>query len=87
LTKDLAESKEFKAVVKAYPKLTNILHNVLHRMKDEYLHPLHEYFVDEKNIKYKDKDKDKDKLSEKPHYGYETIFAYCREHKNNRISP
>jgi hypothetical protein len=51
-------------------------------MKYEYLHPLHEYFVDEKMIKYKDKDK----LSEKLHYGYETIFTYCREHKNNRIS-
>lgn len=34
-------------------------------------------------IKYRDKDQ----MTEKLHFGYETIFAYCREFARGRISP
>lgn len=29
---------------------------------------------------------DKDRLSEKLHFGFETVFAYCREFKLGRVS-
>ena len=66
-----------------YPNIEVILTNQLFRMKSEYNNPENKYEVDQKMIKYKDKDK----LSEKLHFGYETIFAYCREYKNGKISP
>ena len=40
------------------------------------------YEIHEKTLKYKDNDT----LSEKPHYGYETILANIKEYENQRIS-
>lgn len=82
-TEALAHSKHFKKLVSLYPRIEHILRNQLYRMKAEYLQPCNEYMVEQQMIKYWDKDR----VTEKLHFGYETIFAYCREYAVGRISP
>ena len=79
---DLAQSKQFGKVLARYPRIEHILRNQLHRMKSEFGQPQNEYFVEQLKIMYKDKDS----LSEKRHFGYETVFAYCREFRRGRVS-
>jgi hypothetical protein len=81
-TADLAQSRQFLKLLTRYPRIEHILRNQLHRMKRQFTQPENEYFVDQRMIKYKDKDC----LSEKLHFGYETIFAYCREFNLGRVS-
>lgn len=51
-------------------------------MKYEFHNRTHDYVVDHKKIKYLDKDK----LSDKLHFGFETIFTYCLEFQKGNVS-
>ena len=81
-TADLAKSRQFGKLLEHYPRIKHLLENQLHRMKAEFSEQHNEYVVDQLMIKYKDKDC----LSEKLHFGYKTIFAYCREFNRGRVS-
>jgi hypothetical protein len=79
---DLARSRQFAKLLEQYPRINHLLENQLHRMKAEFSEQHNEYVVDQLMIKYRDNDS----LSEKKHFGYKTIFAYCREFNLGKVS-
>jgi hypothetical protein len=68
-------------VVEKYPTLKKMLTNQVNGMITGALNYVHNYFIKDKCIFYKDGDS----ISSKINFGYKTVFAYLHEYENNKV--
>ena len=80
--KSIFEMNEFRQLAQEYPLIEGLLKNQVHGMIDGALNYRHDYHIHDAKIMYKDADTYTDKIS----YGYKTVFAYCHEYDNNKVS-